>query len=151
MSMSTGICAQGMSPVTAGIHDPPAVSARVRHTIPSRQLQALASQRLGDASVSRLLLPDLKRLLGGRFDEFKASMADEQPLRMQGQVLIGEGVVPGTLGYRGAFFLLGDKGEMLAVLKSGHHGTTIERFGSLDLLKDRAALHAYQEFVGIDE
>jgi hypothetical protein len=43
--------------------------------------------------------------------------------------------------YQGAFF----------VIKGGRHGTTIERFGSLEVLKDPALLHAYQEFIGIDE
>jgi hypothetical protein len=41
--------------------------------------------------------------------------------------------------------------QLLGVIKSGRHGTTVDRFGSLALLKDPAVLHAYQEFLGIDE
>jgi hypothetical protein len=78
-------------------------------------------------------------------------MADDKPLRLEGSGLIGEGVVPDTLGYRGGFFILGKGGAIFAALKSGRHGTTIERFGSLEVLKDPALLHAYQEFIGVDE
>lgn len=135
----------------AGIHDPPASGMRLRHAIPAAQLQALVGLRFRDARAEQLLRPDLKRLLGGRYDDFRSSLVEEQPLRIEGKALVGEGVVPGTLGYRGAFFAFGENGEVFAVVKSGRHGTTIERFGSLDLLKSHPVLHAYQEFVGIDE
>jgi hypothetical protein len=115
------------------------------------QLQALAGQRLHDKPVSRLLGPTLQRVLGTRYDGFKASLVDEKPLRVEGMSLVGEGIVPDTLGYRGAFFAFGSSGDVLAIIKSGRHGTTIERFGSLEVLKDQALLHAYQEFIGIDE
>jgi hypothetical protein len=38
-----------------------------------------------------------------------------------------------------------------AGIKSGRHGTTIKRFGLLEVLKDQALLHGCQEFLGIDE
>lgn len=150
-----GICnsaqAAEEAPAVPGIGAPPAASIGVRHAMRWPQLQALAGQRLHDKPVSRLLGPTLQRVLGTRYDGFKASLIDEKPLRVEGASLVGEGVVPDTLGYRGAFFLFGSHGDVLAVIKSGKHGTTIERFGSLEALKDLASLHAYQEFIGIDE
>lgn len=139
------------APAAPGIGAPPAASSGVRHALRWMQLQALAGQRLHDKDVSRLLGPTLQRLLGPRYDGFKASLIDEKPLRVEGASLVGEGIVPDTLGYRGAFFIFGSHGEVLAVIKSGRHGTTIERFGSLEVLKAPALLHAYQEFIGIDE
>lgn len=138
-------------PSVPGIGAPPAASIGVRHAMRWPQLQALAGQRLHDKHVSHLLAPTLQRVLGMRYDGFKASLIDEKPLRVEGTWLVGEGIVPDTLGYRGAFFVFGSRGDVLAVIKSGRHGTTIERFGSLDALKDPALLHAYQEFIGIDE
>jgi hypothetical protein len=135
----------------AGIADPPAASTTVRHKLRWSDVQALQGQRLKEASASRLLAPELKRLLGNRYDDFKSSLVEESPLRLEGDALVGDGVVPGTLGYRGAFFVVARSGEMLAVIKSGRHGTTIERFGSLQVLKDPHLLHTYQEFIGIDE
>lgn len=94
-------------------------------------------------------------MLGLGYAPFRASIADEKPLRLEcsgaGAGLVGEGVVPDTLGYRGAFFIFGSRGELFAAIKCGRHGTTIERYGSLAILKEPALLHAYQEFVGIDE
>jgi hypothetical protein len=139
------------APAIPGIGAPPAASVGVRHTLRGPQLQALAGQRLLDKHVSRLLGPTLQRVIGTRYDGFKASLIDEKPLRVEGTSLVGEGIVPNTLGYRGAFFVFGSRGDVLAVIKSGRHGTTIERFGSLEVLKDPALLHAYQEFIGIDE
>jgi hypothetical protein len=143
--------APNTTPDKPGITDPPAKSAQVRHALSLPRLQALAGQRLRDPGASRLLAAPLARVLGGRYEAFKASMADEKPLRLEGGGLIGEGVVPDTFAYRGAFFVFGKRGEVLAVIKGGRHGTTIERFGSLEVLKDPALLHAYQEFIGIDE
>jgi hypothetical protein len=139
------------APDKPGITDQPAQSARVRHALRLPQLRALAGKRLRDAGASRLLAAPLARVLGGRYEAFKASMPDEKPLRLEGGGLIGEGVVPDTFAYRGAFFVFDSRGEVLAVIKGGRHGTTIERFGSLEVLKDPALLHAYQEFIGIDE
>ena len=97
----------------------------------------------------------MQRVLGAGYAPFRASMADERPLRLEGRGagagLVGEGVVPDTLAYRGAFFIFGSRGEVFAAIKCGRHGTTIERYGSLAVLQDAALLHAYQEFVGIDE
>jgi hypothetical protein len=146
-----GALAATGSPARHSIAQASADGAGVRHAVRWPQLQALAGQRLRDAAASRLLSPALRRLLGTRYEQFKVSLGDEQPLRVEGGALVGEGVVPDTLGYRGAFMVFGSQGELLAVLKSGRHGTTIERFGSLELLNDAALLHAYQEFVGIDE
>lgn len=149
--MSCTAQAADEAPAAAGIGNPPAASIGVRHAVRWPQLQALAGQRLHDKQVSALLAPTLQRVLGARYDGFKSSLVDEKPLRVEGASLVGEGIVPNTLGYRGAFFAFGSRGDVLALIKSGRHGTTIERFGSLDLLKDPAVLHAYQEFIGIDE
>lgn len=144
----------GTSP-RPGIADPPASSAKVRHALSRTQLAALSGKRTRDAAASRLLAAPLGRVLGGRYAAFRASMAEEKPLRLEGAGaaagLVGEGVVPDTLGYRGAFFIVGGRGEVFAAIKCGRHGTTIERFGSLGVLNDPALLHAYQEFIGVDE
>lgn len=138
-----------------GIGDPPAASVKVRHGLSLRQLETLAGKRLLDAGAARLLAAPLQRVLGAGYAPFRASLADEKPLRLEGRGteagLVGEGVVPDTLAYRGAFFIFGSRGEVFAAIKCGRHGTTIERYGSLAVLKDAALLHAYQEFVGIDE
>jgi hypothetical protein len=138
-----------------GIGDPPAASTRVRHALNRHQLKALAGKRLQDAGASRLLAAPLQRVLGAGYAPFRASLAEEKPLRLEGQGaglgLVGEGMVPDTLAYRGAFFIFGSRGAVFAAIKCGRHGTTIERYGSLDVLKDPALLHAYQEFAGIDE
>lgn len=139
------------APGKPGITDPPAESAKVRHALAWPRLQALAGKRLQQADVSGVLAPSLKQVLGGRYKAFRASMPEEKPLRLEGGGLIGEGTVPDMLAYQGAFFIFGSRGEVFAVIKSGRHGTTIERFGSLEVLKDPALLHAYQEFIGIDE
>jgi hypothetical protein len=138
-------------PVSAVIHDPPAASAQAHHQLRWAQLQALAGGRLRDARATRLLGPSLARVLRGRYPVFKASMPDEKKLRLEGTGLVGEGVVPNTLGYRGAFFIFGRHGSVFAVIKGGRHGTVIQQFGSRQVLKDAVLLHAYQEFVGIDE
>ena len=134
-----------------GISDPPAASRAVRHRLPAPQLQALAGKGWGDPGTARLLKPTLRQLFGARYDAFSASMAETKPWRAEGAAFIAEGVVPDTLAYRGAFLALGNNGDLLGVIKSGRHGTTVERFGSLALLNDPAVLHAYQEFLGIDE
>lgn len=138
-----------------GIGDPPAASSKVRHGLNRHQLEALAGKRLQDAGAARLLVAPLRRALGAAYAPFRASMAENKPLRLEGRGagagLLGEGVVPDTLAYRGAFFIFGSGGEVFAVMKCGRHGTTIERYGSLAVLRDPALLHAYQEFVGIDE
>lgn len=138
-------------PVSAVIHDPPAAGAQARHRLRWPQLQSLAGARLHDARASRLLAPSLARVLGGRYRVFKASMPDEKKLRLEGNGLVGEGVVPNTLGYRGAFFIFGRHGSVFAVIKGGQHGTVIQQFGSRQVLRDPVLLHAYQGFVGIDE
>ncbi|NUZ06892.1 hypothetical protein [Piscinibacter koreensis] len=139
-------------PAAAAIVDPPPAPAVRPHALKWPRLQALAGKRLADPAVERVLGPALRQALGRRYAEFKASLADEAPLRIEaGRALVGEGVVPNTLGYRGAFFAFDRDGAVLAVLKSGRHGTTIERFGSLAPLKDHELLHAYHEFAGLDE
>jgi len=138
-------------PISAVIHDPPAAGAQAHHRLLWPQLQSLAGARLRDARASRLLAPSLARVLGGRHQVFKASMPDEKKLRLEGNGLVGEGMVPNTLGYRGAFFIFGRHGSVFAVIKGGRHGTVIQQFGSRKVLKDPGLLHAYQEFVGIDE
>jgi hypothetical protein len=137
--------------VSSVIHDPPARSAQIHHPLRWPQLQALAGGHLRDTRASKLLGPSLARVLGGRYPLFKASMADEKKLRLEGVGLVGEGVVPNTLGYRGAFFVFGRQGSVFAVIKGGWHGTVIQQFGSREVLRDPVLLHAYQEFVGIDE
>jgi hypothetical protein len=135
----------------AGISEPPPSSVAVRHAVPWPDLQALGGRRLRDPRAARLLTPSLRRVLGRRYDDFMAALGEEAPMRVAGAGLIGQAVVADTLGYRGAFFAYGRDGDVLAVLKGGPHGTTIERFGSLRLLGDPALLDAYREFVGIDE
>ncbi|MBK4737784.1 hypothetical protein [Noviherbaspirillum pedocola] len=139
------------APSTPGISGPPAQSVGVRHAASWTQLQALAGKRVSDPAAARVLGPPLSRALDGRYKAFTASMSEDKPLRVEGSGLIGEGVVPDSLGYRGSFFIFGKNGAVFAALKSGRHGTTIERFGSLEVLKDPTLLHAYQEFIGIDE
>jgi hypothetical protein len=139
------------APVSSVIHDPPAASAQVRHRLCWPQLQSLAGARLRDTRASKLLAPSLTRVLGGRYPVFKASMLDEKALRLEGAGLVGEGVVPNTLGYRGAFFIFGRHGSVFAVIKGGRHETVVQQFGSREVLRDPGLLHAYQEFVGIDE
>lgn len=138
-----------------GIADPPAGSIKVRHALSRQQLEALAGKRLRDASAARFLSAPLRRVLGAGYLQFRASMAEEKPLRFEGSGvaagLVGEGLVPDTLGYRGAFFIFGSGGEVFAAVKCGRHGTTIERHGSPGVLKDPALLHAYREFIGVDE
>src|ERR1700712_3262034 len=143
--------AAGEVPAAAGIGDPPAASVTVRHGLRPPQLQALAGQSWRGADLARGLKPVLVRLLGTRYDALNASMVDTKPWRAEGKAMVAEGIVPDTLGYRGGFLALGDSGDVLGVIKSGRHGTTVERYGSLALLKDPAVLHAYQEFLGIDE
>ena len=138
-------------PGVPGVGAPPAASTGVRHAITWPRLQTLAGRRLREKPVSRLLSPTLQRVLSARFVAFAAALIDDQPLRIVGASLVGEGIVPDTLGYRGAFFVFGSQGHVLAVIKSGRHGTTIERFGALEVLNEPALLHAYQEFIGIDE
>lgn len=135
----------------AGITDRATDPAAARHDLPWGMLQQFARHGLDDRVAAANLRPFLRRLLGPRYPELVAALAGQQPLRTEGAALVGEGAVPGTLGYRAAFFAFGADGSLLAVLKGGQHGTTIERFGSTALLRDRAVLHAYQEFVGIDE
>jgi hypothetical protein len=135
-------------PVTAVIHDPPSASVQHQHRLRWSQLKALAGAR---PRASRLLGPPLARVLGSRYQVFKASLPEEKRLRVEGTGLVGEGVVPNTLGYRGAFFVFGRQGGVFAVIKGGRHGTVIQQFGSPEVLGDPVLLHAYQEFVGIDE
>lgn len=135
----------------AAISGPPPSGAAVRHALPWPGLQALAGGRLRDARVARALVPALRRVLGTREADFMAALGEEAPMRVTGSALVGQGTVANSLGYRGSFFAFGHDGSLLAVLKGGPHGTTIERFGSLRPLDDPEVLHAYQEFVGIDE
>jgi hypothetical protein len=121
-----------------------------RHALLWPQLKQLAGQRLRDPGAARALGPALKRLLGKRHTQFMDAMAEQQPLRIEGRALVGVGVVPDTLGYRGAFFAFGAGGQLLAVLKNGQNAATIERFGAVHLLRDRRLLRAYQQFVGMD-
>lgn len=138
-------------PAAPGIGDPPAASRAARHGLRWPLLQALEGRGWRDADVARRLGPALPRLFGARLEAFQSSMIDTRPLRVEGAALVADGVVPDTLGYRAAFLALGSSGDMLGVIRSGRHGTTVERFGSLALLQDPAVLHAYQEFLGIDE
>ena len=136
---------------SAAIVDLPTSGKAARHPVAWAALQGLNGGRLGDARGSALLAPHLKRLLGSRYADFIAALGEEAPLRVEGAGLVGEGVVPNSLGYRGAFFVFGRNGDVLVVTKGGRHGTAIERIGALELLKEPALLHAYQEFLGIDE
>ena len=138
-------------PAAPGIGEPPASSRAARHGVRWPSLQALEGKAWGDADVARRLTPALPRLFGARLIAFRAAMIDTKPLRVEGTALVAEGIVPDTLAYRGAFLALGSGGDLLGVIKGGRHGTTVERFGSLALLQDRAVLHAYQAFLGIDE
>lgn len=143
--------AAGEAPSDPGIGNPPAASVTVQHGLRSSQLQGLAGKGWRDADMTRRLKPALMRLFGARYDAFNASMVDTKTWRAEGKAMVAEGIVPDTLSYRGAFLALSGSGDMLGVIKSGRHGTTVERYGSLALLKDPAVLHAYQEFLGIDE
>jgi hypothetical protein len=137
--------------VSSVIHNPLAGSAQIHHPLRWPQLRALAGARLRDARVSTLLAPSVARVLGGRYPSFKASTPDEKKLRVEGTGLVGKGVVPDTLGYRGAFFVFGRHGGVFAVIKGERHGTVVQQFGSPEVLKDPLLLHAYHEFAGIDE
>lgn len=140
-------------PATAmpAIVKPSAASAKVRHRLSDAQRFALVGRRLGDAAADFALRADFARLLGSRHRDFVARLAEQSPMRRIGQVVIGEGTRPDTLGHDASLFLLGPRGAMFVVIKGGRFGTDIAEFGDVGLLADWDVRHRYLEFTDLDE